>query len=184
MEDLHERKSLGKAQRNAQLKVIPLVIRDAMKAVLGQKLGVKDLVWDEENDTRVETKKEETRPPTQAGPVEAREERPAAPSPVTPPEPVPSNSTPTPSPNTTTPPTGRSLTQVVRINGGRVRTAGIEADQLEALQEAAVRFGKEKVITLIQSYGVDKSTYLTREEAAGILTLLDEMPLEDPAGGG
>lgn len=227
-EDLFERKALGKAQRNAQLKVIPVVVREAMKAVLGQKLGVKEMVWDEDEAAPVENggdtpsqpqangrhpasgirtsdKAGNSASPAQTGghPQEGvasangkavNSASPAQtetqPSTTTSPNPqqnagdkadgqatqdsqetcpsAPSDTTATPPP----PPTKRSLTRVVQINGRRIRTAGIEAEQLQALWRIAGEDGIEPVAGLLKAYGVEKSTYLTKEEASRMLERL------------
>jgi len=75
----------------------------------------------------------------------------------------------------------RSLTKVIQINGKRVRTAGIEAEQLESLWRIAGAHGKEKVGELIKIYGVEKSTYLTKEEGEEVLGKLNGMsPVSEP----
>ena len=229
-EDLFERKALGKAQRNAQLKVIPVVVREAMKAVLGQKLGVKEMVWDEDEAAPVENGNGGTPSQTQANghppasgastgdkavnsasPVKtgghpqasganangkavnnaapaqgnAHSQATESPSPQqntgdkpngqatqdqseTSPS-SPSDSATTPSP----PPAKRSLTRVVQINGRRIRTAGIGAEQLQALWRIAGEDGIEPVSGLLKAYGVEKSTYLTKEEADQMLERLN-----------
>jgi hypothetical protein len=62
---------------------------------------------------------------------------------------------------------------VVQINGKRLRTAGIESEQLTTLWEAAERHGREKVAELLKTFGVEKSTYLTRDEADQVLKRLN-----------
>lgn len=214
-EDLFERKALGKAQRNAQLKVIPVVVREAMKAVLGQKLGVKEMVWDEDETAPVENGNGDTPSTAQTGghppasgastngkavnsasPVKTDghplspaqgNTHPQATESTNPPQNTgdkpngqashdlletspssPSSTADTPAP----PPAKRSLTRVVQINGKRIRTAGIEAEQLQTLWKIAGEDGIEPVAGLLKEYGVEKSTYLTKEEASRMLERL------------
>lgn len=220
-EDLFERKALGKAQRNAQLKVIPVVVREAMKAVLGQKLGVKEMVWDEDETAPVENGNGDTPSPAKTGrhspasvanagdktaniaPAQTAGEAPATGS-TTPsqnakdsggnpngktvqdlPETIPASPS-----STATPPAPsqgkRSLIRVVQINGKRIRTAGIEAEQLQSLWRIAGEDGIEPVASLLKVYGVEKSTYLTKEEASQLLERLqgdspELKPREEPA---
>jgi hypothetical protein len=72
------------------------------------------------------------------------------------------------------PPFERPLTKVVRVNGKRVRTAGIEADQLSAIWDAVGRSGKEKVTQALKAFGVEKSVYLLEKEAQQVLARLDQ----------
>jgi ERF superfamily len=75
----------------------------------------------------------------------------------------------------------RALRKVVQINGKRIRTAGIDAEQLLALWKIAGTQGKEKVGELIKIYGVEKSIYLTKEEAQEVLGKLNGIsPEEEP----
>ena len=69
----------------------------------------------------------------------------------------------------------RSLTKVVQINGKRVRTAGIEGEQLDTIWKAAEQYGHEKVAGLLKSFGVVKSTYLTKEEGRQVLDRLNAL---------
>jgi hypothetical protein len=62
---------------------------------------------------------------------------------------------------------------VVQVNGKRVRTAGIEAEQLTALWDSVERYGKEKVAEALKAFGVEKSVYLFKEEAQQVLTGLN-----------
>ncbi len=201
-EDLFERKALGKAQRNAQLKVIPVVVREAMKAVLGQKLGVKEMVWDEDEVAPVENGNGDAPSPAQAGghsapnvagasdktaniayPIQTSEKTPATGSvnpsqePVGKPDGKTSQDLPETSPSSpssaATPPAKRSLIHVVQINGKRIRTARIEAEQLQILWKIAGNDGIDHVARLLKVYGVEKSTYLTREEADQVLEKLN-----------
>lgn len=206
-EDLFERKALGKAQRNAQLKVIPVVVREAMKAVLGQKLGVKEMVWDEDEVAPTENGNGDSPSAAQTSghpttstadasnktgnnaPAQAAAEIPAAGSTnpsqnakdsggkpnVQAAQDHPETSPPSPSGTETPPappPGKRSLTHVVQINGKRIRTVGIEAEQLQALWKIAGEDGIGPVAELLKTYGVEKSTYLTKEEAAQMLERL------------
>jgi hypothetical protein len=86
-------------------------------------------------------------------------------------------STPTASPpgTVTLPPpqSKRSLTKVVQINGKRLRTAGIDAEQLIALWKMVERYGKEKVVEAMKAFGVEKSVYLFKEEAQQVLASLN-----------
>jgi hypothetical protein len=79
----------------------------------------------------------------------------------------------TPVPPVSPPQSKRALTKVVRVNGKRVRTAGIEAEQLIAIWEAAGRYGKEKVAQAMKAFGVEKSVYLLKDEAQQVLARLD-----------
>lgn len=72
----------------------------------------------------------------------------------------------------------RALTQVVRVNGKRVRTAGIEADQLAAIWDAAGRSGKEKVSEVLKLFGVEKSVYLFKDEAEQVVARLNGIVAE------
>jgi hypothetical protein len=65
---------------------------------------------------------------------------------------------------------------VVQVNGKRVRTAGIEAEQLTALWDSVERYGKEKVAEALKAFGVEKSVYLFKEEAQQVLTGLNGVP--------
>lgn len=75
------------------------------------------------------------------------------------PVPLPPGPAPLPSP------LKRSLTRVVQVDGKRLRTAGIEAEQLDRIWKAAKQHGNEKIVPLLKAYGVEKSIYLTKEEA-------------------
>lgn len=79
---------------------------------------------------------------------------------------------------TSTPPASppkskRALTKVVQVNGKRVRTAGVEADQLTAIWDAVGRSGKEKVAQALKVFGVEKSVYLFKDEAQQVLAGLN-----------
>ncbi len=76
----------------------------------------------------------------------------------------------------------RPLTKVVQIDGRRLRTAGIEAEQLAKIWKAAEVFGGEKVAPLLKEFGVEKSTHLTREEADRFLGRLDRLPAAETNG--
>jgi hypothetical protein len=69
---------------------------------------------------------------------------------------------------------------VVQVNGKRVRTAGIEADQLAAIWEAVGRAGKEKVAQVLKAFGVEKSIYLFKDEAQQVLARLNGAVAEPP----
>jgi hypothetical protein len=74
----------------------------------------------------------------------------------------------------------RSLTKVVQINGKRLRTAGIDAEQLIALWKMVERYGKEKVVEAMKAFGVEKSVYLFKEEAQQVLASLNGAVTEPP----
>ncbi len=74
----------------------------------------------------------------------------------------------------------RALTKVVQINGKRLRTAGIEAEQLIAIWDAVGRYGKEKVAQALKTFGVEKSVYLYKDEAQQVLTSLKVAVAELP----
>jgi len=93
-----------------------------------------------------------------------------APNGAVPPAAQPSATPPVPSPSK------RTLTKVVQVNGKRVRTAGIEAEQLTALWDSVERYGKEKVAEALKAFGVEKSVYLFKEEAQQVLTGLNGIP--------
>ena len=67
----------------------------------------------------------------------------------------------------------RALTKVVQINGKRVRTAGIEAEQLIAIWDAVGRSGKDKVAQALKAFGVEKSVHLFKDEAQQVLARLN-----------
>ncbi len=71
-------------------------------------------------------------------------------------------------------PGSRVLNTVVEINGKRLRTAGIQADQLEAIWAAAQRLGKGPVAEVLKEFGAEKSIFLSREEAGRVLAKLTE----------
>ena len=73
-------------------------------------------------------------------------------------------------------PTKRVLTTVVTVNGKRVRTAGIEAAQLEAIWQWAERVGKDRVAEVLRSLGVGKSVELLKDEADRVLATLKDLP--------
>ncbi|MFZ5875421.1 MAG: hypothetical protein ACOYXU_03330 [Nitrospirota bacterium] len=77
----------------------------------------------------------------------------------------------------------RALTTVVRVGDKRVRTAGIQAAQLEAIWHWAERLGKERVGAVLKSFGVEKSVELRQDEADQVLTKLKEQAasVEAPA---
>ncbi len=74
----------------------------------------------------------------------------------------------------------RALTKVVQVNGKRVRTAGIEAEQLTAIWDAVGRSGKEKVADALKVFGVEKSVYLFKDEAQQVLARLNGAVAELP----
>ncbi|MFZ5862429.1 MAG: hypothetical protein ACOYXR_06300 [Nitrospirota bacterium] len=69
----------------------------------------------------------------------------------------------------------RGLTTVVRVGGKRVRTAGIEAAQLETIWNWAERVGKDRVAAVLKTFGVVKSVELRRDEADEVLKRLKDM---------
>jgi hypothetical protein len=71
-------------------------------------------------------------------------------------------------------PGSQPLNTVVEINGKRLRTAGIQADQLEAIWAAAERLGKGPVAEVLKALGVEKSVHLSREKAGQVLAKLNE----------
>ncbi|MBI3606664.1 MAG: hypothetical protein HY207_01700 [Nitrospirae bacterium] len=71
-------------------------------------------------------------------------------------------------------PGSQPLNTVVEINGKRLRTAGIQADQLEAIWAAAERLGKGPVAEVLKAFGVEKSVHLSREKAGQVLAKLNE----------
>jgi hypothetical protein len=79
----------------------------------------------------------------------------------------------TSTPPASVPPSKRALTKVVQINGKRLRTAGIDAEQLIAIWEAVGRYGKEKVAQALKTFGVEKSVYLYKDEAQQVLASLN-----------
>jgi hypothetical protein len=86
----------------------------------------------------------------------------------------------TSTPPASVPQSKRALTKVVRVNGKRVRTAGIEADQLAAIWDAVGRSGKEKVAQALKAFGVEKSVYLFKDEAQQVLARLNGAVAEPP----
>ncbi|MFZ5861737.1 MAG: hypothetical protein ACOYXR_02635 [Nitrospirota bacterium] len=70
-------------------------------------------------------------------------------------------------------PRSRVLNTVVEINGKRLRTAGIQADQLEAIWAMAQRLGKGPVAEVLKAFGAEKSVHLSREEAGQVLAKLN-----------
>lgn len=81
-------------------------------------------------------------------------------------------------------PLKRLLTKVVKINGKPLRTAGIEAEQLARIWKAAEEYGNEKIAPLLKTYGVEKSTHLTKEEAEQLLSRLATLPVAETNGSG
>jgi hypothetical protein len=79
-----------------------------------------------------------------------------------------------PSPNPSSVPK-RELTKVIRVDGKKVKTAGVEAAQLSAIWKAAEQHGQEKLTQLLGEIGVAQSNYLTWEEAEQLLTRLANM---------
>jgi hypothetical protein len=79
-------------------------------------------------------------------------------------------------PGSPSPAVKRLLTKVVQINGRRLRTAGIEAEQLARIWKAAEEHGNDKIAPLLKAYNVEKSTHLTKEEAEKLLRSLDRLP--------
>jgi hypothetical protein len=75
----------------------------------------------------------------------------------------------------------RELTKVVRIEGRPVRTAGVEAEQLQAIWKAADQQGSETVAQFMKEFGVEKSVYLTKEEAG---RLVERLKLAVPESNG
>lgn len=75
--------------------------------------------------------------------------------------------------NGSTLPSTRSMSKVVQINGKRIRTAGVEAEQLEAIWEIAERHGKDKVAVILNDLGVKKSVFLSKSEADEVLAKLN-----------
>jgi len=80
------------------------------------------------------------------------------------------------------PPLKRSLTKVVKMNGKSIRTAGIEAEQLTKIWKAAEAHGNEKIASLLKTYGVKKSIYLTKEEAEEVIGRLTTLPVAETNG--
>jgi hypothetical protein len=72
-------------------------------------------------------------------------------------------------------PVTRALTTVVRVGGKRVRTAGIQAAQLEAIWTWAERIGKDRVAALLKTFGVAKSVELQQDEAVQVLEQLKDL---------
>ena len=105
-----------------------------------------------------------------AGTPDASKPAISAPGPATP-----------PAPQANLPPQSkRALTKVVQVNGKRVRTAGIEAEQLTAIWDAVGRSGKEKVAEALKAFGVEKSVYLFKDEAQQVLACLNGAVAEPP----
>lgn len=76
----------------------------------------------------------------------------------------------------------RSLTKVVKMNGKAIRTAGIEAEQLSKIWKAAETYGNAKIAPLLKTFGVEKSTHLTKEEAEQLLSRLATLSLAETNG--
>lgn len=72
-------------------------------------------------------------------------------------------------------PVTRALTTVVRVGGKRVRTAGIEAAQLETIWNWAERLGKDRVAAVLKTFGIEKSVELRKDEADEVLKRLKDM---------
>lgn len=79
-------------------------------------------------------------------------------------------------------PLKRSLTKVVKMNGKAIRTAGIESEQLARIWKAAEEHGNEKIASLLKTYGVKKSIYLTKEEGEEVIGRLTTLTVAETNG--